>query len=179
MKQQLTAAEAAFAAEKYGILQDYLTENSLPEDEYYDVVVFGFLKSVQQYHRIDSLKSFGFELLAVRAMDECLKNYLKLKSLEENTMNIVNISDIYEDSIFFERQISEANDTAKTALDNICIQKLLSSLSRTEYSVASLLLEGYAAFEIADILSLSLNRIENCIKCIREKAKEHACFAAA
>ena len=43
---KLTEEKAAFAAENHGLVYSFLKEHGLPEDEYYDTVVFAFLNCV-------------------------------------------------------------------------------------------------------------------------------------
>ena len=43
----LTPEQGTFAAENHGLVLKFLNENHLPEDEYYDVVIFGYLKAVK------------------------------------------------------------------------------------------------------------------------------------
>ena len=45
----LTEAEAEFAAEHYSIIHRYLRMAGLPENDFYDVVVFGYLRAVRKY----------------------------------------------------------------------------------------------------------------------------------
>ena len=68
MKQQfqnLTEQESAFAAEHHGLIYRYLSNKRLDEDEYYDVVVFGYLNGVRKYFRREELrKQYSFTTLA-------------------------------------------------------------------------------------------------------------------
>ena len=43
----LTKEQQDFAAEHHGLVYKFLNDNHLPEDEFYDVVIFGYLKAVQ------------------------------------------------------------------------------------------------------------------------------------
>ena len=45
----LTKEQQDFAAEHHGLVYKFLNDNHLPEDEFYDVVIFGYLKAVQDY----------------------------------------------------------------------------------------------------------------------------------
>ena len=50
MKKQietLTEQESAFAAENHSLIFRFLSRKGLPEDEYYDVVAFGYLNGVK------------------------------------------------------------------------------------------------------------------------------------
>ena len=43
----LTKEQQAFATDHHGLVYKFLNENHLPEDEFYDVVVFAYLKAVK------------------------------------------------------------------------------------------------------------------------------------
>ena len=45
----LTKEQQAFATDHHGLVYKFLNENHLPEDEFYDVVVFAYLKAVKDY----------------------------------------------------------------------------------------------------------------------------------
>ena len=46
----LTKEQQAFATDHHGLVYKFLNENHLPEDEFYDVVVFAYLKAVKDYY---------------------------------------------------------------------------------------------------------------------------------
>ena len=84
MKKQmepLTEQESAFAAEHHQMVSRYLNRKELPEDEYYDVVVFGYLHGVQKYFRREDLRrQYAFSKIAWSAMNTCLINYERDKA---------------------------------------------------------------------------------------------------
>ena len=47
----LTDTERLFAEERHALIYKFLNTNGLPEDEFYDVVAFGYLRAVRRYHR--------------------------------------------------------------------------------------------------------------------------------
>ena len=51
----LTKEQQAFAAEHHGLVYKFLNDNHLPEDEFYDVVIFPYLKAVRDYSAIAHL----------------------------------------------------------------------------------------------------------------------------
>lgn len=75
----LTAEESAFAAEHHQLIYTYLNQNHLPEEEFYDVVVFGYLNGVRKHFRREDLQDYAFATLAWRAMDTCFANYVRAK----------------------------------------------------------------------------------------------------
>ena len=47
----MTPAQQLFAEEHHNLVYAFLNEKKLPEDEYYDVVVFGYLQAVIEVKR--------------------------------------------------------------------------------------------------------------------------------
>ena len=54
---------------------DFLRRRRLPESEYYDVVIFRYLRTVQLYCTKPQLHRYKFETIAFKAMDWQLKSY--------------------------------------------------------------------------------------------------------
>ena len=50
----LTKEQQAFATDHHGLVYKFLNENRLPEDEFYDVVIFGYLKAVYRLFQLSS-----------------------------------------------------------------------------------------------------------------------------
>lgn len=77
---KLNERQRLFAEEHHRILTDFLKYKNLPMDEFYDVVVFGFLKAVQLYDKRRDLKQFSFRTIAKNQMYWCLcDHFRKLK----------------------------------------------------------------------------------------------------
>ena len=56
----LTEAESEFAAEHHSVIYGYLRKAGLPEDDFYDVVVFGYLRAVRKYLARPELRKYSF-----------------------------------------------------------------------------------------------------------------------
>ena len=59
----LTKEQQAFATDHHGLVYKFLNENHLPEDEFYDVVVFAYLKAVKDYFNSPSAQKFSFSTI--------------------------------------------------------------------------------------------------------------------
>ena len=65
----LTQEQQDFAAEHHDLIYDFLRDNRLLQDEFYDVVVFGYLHAVRRYLVHERLRrQVEFDVLARRAM---------------------------------------------------------------------------------------------------------------
>lgn len=71
----LTKEQQDFAAEHHGLVYKFLNDNHLPEDEFYDVVIFGYLKAVQDYFSREMLRQYSFSTIAWKIMYRNLSNY--------------------------------------------------------------------------------------------------------
>ncbi len=64
----MTAAERKFAAEHHDIVYKYLKLRRLPVDEWYDIVIFRYCRSVKRWFAIPELRKYNFEVIAFYAM---------------------------------------------------------------------------------------------------------------
>lgn len=73
----LTKEQQTFATDHHGLVYKFLNENHLPEDEFYDVVVFAYLKAVKDYFNSPSAQKFSFSTIATRQMKFRLYDYFR------------------------------------------------------------------------------------------------------
>ena len=86
---QLTDIEQAFAEKHHDLIYAFLNEKGLDEDEYYDVVIFGYLRAVEEYCENPSYYKCSFSTLAWLEMKGALSNHLKkLTCAKRNTQTI-------------------------------------------------------------------------------------------
>lgn len=73
---KLTIEQREFAQKKHYVLEQFLKSRGLPYGEYYDVVVFAFLRAVAQFNT-NSGSADEFERLAARYMTNALGAHRK------------------------------------------------------------------------------------------------------
>lgn len=73
----LTKEQQTFATAHHSLVYKFLNENRLPEDEFYDVVIFGYLKAVRDYFSDLTAQQFTFSTIANRRMKFCLFDYFR------------------------------------------------------------------------------------------------------
>lgn len=76
----LTPEQCVFAAENHSLVSNFLREYRLPEDEFYDIVVFGYLRAVRRYFSDAALRQFQFSTVAWRCMQVELRNENRARS---------------------------------------------------------------------------------------------------
>ena len=65
----MTQEEREFAEQHHDLVTDFLRYRHLPADDFYDIVIFGYLSAVQQYFR-DPPVVVKFKAMAFRAMKD-------------------------------------------------------------------------------------------------------------
>lgn len=73
----LTDEQRKFAEENHDLVYAFLKENSLPVSQYYDVIIFGYLRAVQEYCGNQKLQKYKFATVAWRKMQRELNHYYK------------------------------------------------------------------------------------------------------
>ncbi len=75
--QQLTESQREFAAEQHELVISFLRRRGLEMNEFYDVVIFGYLGAVQQYDQRPELRQYTFRTIANKRMHAALWNYYR------------------------------------------------------------------------------------------------------
>ena len=85
----LTKEQQTFATAHHSLVYKFLNENRLPEDEFYDVVIFGYLKAVRDYFSDLTAQQFTFSTIANRRMKFCLFDYFRTQERRKRNMEIL------------------------------------------------------------------------------------------
>lgn len=73
----LTEKEQKFATENHYLIRKYLNIRHLPFDEWYDIVIFRYLRSVKRWFAIPELHKHSFEIVAFYAMKSAIGHELE------------------------------------------------------------------------------------------------------
>ena len=80
----LNPEQQQFAEQNHQIVECFLSKKRLDADEFYDVVIFGYLLAVQEYLEKPRLSDYAFSTIAWRNMNDCLINEDYGNVLERN-----------------------------------------------------------------------------------------------
>ncbi len=169
--QPLTPEEAAFAAEHHALVYEYLRENNLPEDEYYDVVVFGYITGVRKHFRFQDMRQSSFSALARKEMHTCYARYQQESSCMEQTP-VLSLSECDKSAYALEETIADVCDTAEAAIHSILLEQTLASYDDTERRIAHLLMQGYPHEDIRKVLDLTIQQLQDCIHSMQIKTMQ-------
>ncbi len=84
----LTVEEKEFAAENHYLIEKYLKIRHLPHDDWYDVAVFRYLRSVKRWFAIPELQKHSFEIIAFYAMRSAIGGELTKQERRIKTVSL-------------------------------------------------------------------------------------------
>ena len=131
---KLTERQRLFATEHHNVLEEFLLTRGLDYDDYYDVVVFKFLKAVKQYDEIERLRKQAFEDIAVSLMQMAVDNHRR--ALKQQRENVFVLSLDYKPKnrdglLFSERIADETTDIWDIVCDRLDASPNQHTLSHT------------------------------------------------
>lgn len=116
----LTAEEQDFATRNHYLVEKYLRLKRLPMDEYYDVVIFRYLRSVKRWFLLPELHRYTFEIIAFYAMRSAVggeherqKREIKTISLDEEipgTDGMTYADTVTRDNLIFIQYTKDGDD---------------------------------------------------------------------
>ena len=84
----LTPEERAVAERNYWIVGSFLRAQKLPQDEWFDVVIFRYLLTVERWFREPKLYRYEFTTIAWNAMRSAVGNERKRQSRRIQTVSL-------------------------------------------------------------------------------------------
>lgn len=149
----LTEAESEFAAEHYSTIHRYLHIAGLPENDFYDVAVFGYLRAVRKYLARPELRQYKFSTIAFRAMSCDVHHSREYWNRKKRVAQVEQYNeDIHTED--FRDSVAEAYESV------LSFQELSSKLTPLQQRIAALRAEGYRDKEIAAICQLKPCEVE-------------------
>ena len=148
--EKFTKQEQRFAEENHNLIYKYLREHGYSIEEYYDVALFGFLKSVQAYHRKEKLKrNYNFSYIAYQYMRAELSNHFKKENAKKRKPVGIVLS---LDADYAEEENLHNCTGGKTAEDEVmeseAIKEIMEILSDIQRKIISLRMDGFSNRDI-------------------------------
>lgn len=153
-----TEKEQKFADQNHELIYSFLNEKELAEEDYYDIVIFGFLKAVQEFCS-NPFRYKCFSTLAWKCMSNELINYYQHKSRKKRHVAIVSFDDIVnkvndyeENAIIYDEYINELKM-------NLLMHELARRLPEREMRIVKMKVRGDKLQDIARAERLNFQQI--------------------
>ena len=166
----LTREQREFATKWHNLIYTFLGEKGLPVEDYYDIVVFGFLRAVKRYFTEPALLQYSFSTIAWRSMESDLKNYRDTQKRQKRKAYTVSLHTLtYEgESIPLEESISAPDRLMMQLETELLLHDLAQRATRQQMAVVHLRSAGYNVREIAKTQSIPMKRVQELLNEIRD-----------
>jgi RNA polymerase sigma factor (sigma-70 family) len=161
----LTAEQRDFATSHHGLVYKFLNENRLPEDEFYDVVIFGYLKAVRDYFTDPTAQKYSFTTIANRRMRFCLCDHFRSQARKKRNMEVFSIHIGFgPDSYPLEETIAGQDNLMQQLEAKLLLHELARKVSRQQMDMVRLKTCGYNLREISRHQKTPMNRVKELLE---------------
>ena len=143
----MTQEEREFAEQKHDLVIGYLRRKQLPMDDFYDIVIFGYLSAVQQYFR-NPPPNVTFEAMAIRAMRDSILRDGEYNARAKRAGVTVSLDDAGR-TLTDPRQDTEQQVEGKALLEQV-----VNVATPKEARIINLLMDGFVLREAARLLKM-------------------------
>jgi len=163
----MTQEEREFAEQRHNLVIDFLRYRRLPMDDFYDVVIFGYLSAVQQYFR-DPPAGVEFQTMAFRAMKDSVLREGEYHARAKRCGYTVSLETEGRHSTIPDQKQDIERQTERKAL----LEQAVKAATPKESKIIELLINGFALHEAARFLKMPRATAVSCMEdfCCRARA---------
>lgn len=170
---EMTPLQRQFAEEHQDIVFRFLSRKGLPMDDYYDIVIFGYLQAVQEYDENPALSRFQFSTIARTKMNDCLSKHFSYENKPKRKAPTVSIHACTSDGLTLSEILPDRRkDLQAQTADRLLAMEVLSCLTETERQMVHLKADGLTCREIAEIFSTTVHGIHGRFRRMRMRLTE-------
>lgn len=164
----LTPEQRIFAAQNHDLIYKFLNEKHLSVDDFYDIVVFGYLRSVYRFFTEPELQQYAFVTIAWKGMQLSLKDYHKAVCRKKRSADIFSFNSTPEDEHpILEENILSHNDLMTQLEIELLLHDLAKRVSKQQMEIVRLKSSGYNLQDIATRQNTSTKRIRKLLDEVR------------
>ncbi len=163
----MTQEEREFAEQHHNLVIDFLRYRRLPMDDFYDIVIFGYLSAVQQYFR-NPPAGVEFKAMAFRAMKDAILRDGEYNARAKRCGYTVSLDTEGRHSTIPDQKQDVERQTEGKAL----LEQAAKVATPKESKIIELLIDGFALHEAARFLKIPRSAAVSCMEnfCGRARA---------
>lgn len=168
----LTFEQRQFAAEHHDLVYAFLNDKHLPEDEYYDVIIFGYIDAVRRYFVNPNLQHYSFGTIAWGGMQGALANYNRSLHRQKRTATIVSIHvSNHNNGLPLEETIESSDELMQQLETRLLLHDLANHVSKQQMDMIRLRTSGYSNRDIARKHNVSNDQVKKLLNEVRVALK--------
>ena len=156
--QPLTVHERVQAAENHNLVYSFLHRHWYDMENFYDVVIFGYLKGIRIYNRREDLrKKYQIAFICERYMSAEIGNHFRTENAQKRkpTENIISLDANYAESEnFYNCTYGKIADPETEVMGEVLMDQLLECLTESQREIVKRKIVGYDNKEILLLLEI-------------------------
>lgn len=190
---EMTPLQRQFAEEHQDTVFRFLSHKNLSIEDYYDIVIFGYLQAVQEYDENPALSHFQFstiamdivrriskltknvsqEILCLTKMSDCLSKHFSYENKPKRKAPTVSIHTYTSDGLTLNEILPDRRkDLQAQTADRLLAMEVLSCLTETERRMVHMKADGLTCQEIAEIFCTTVHSINGRFRRMRVRLTE-------
>lgn len=154
----LTVIERQYAEENYHLIMDFMKKSKLDAEEFFDIVVFDFLLSVEKYLNDPQLQAkCSFEVVSYMYMKRAVFVYFRKQKAQKR--NTEAESDISLDSMDMNISNHSTMENTSSLEYREMVEQIEKELTEEQRKIFSDKIEGYSLKEIAENHGINHKRV--------------------
>lgn len=165
----LTPEQCLFAAEHHDLVYKFLRKKQLSVDEFYDVVIFAYLRSVRCYLTEPRLKQYSFTTISWRLMNGAVSNYYRSKKTAKHNALVLSLhTNPYDDNGYaLEETVASPNPLMRQLEEQLLLHDLAKRVSKQQMNIVHLKSCGYNDRDIARQQNTTMKRVQELLEEVR------------
>ena len=155
----MTQEERDFAEQNHGLVTEFIRKKHLAMNDYYDIVIFGYLSAVQQYFR-NPPAGVEFKAMAFRAMKDSILRDGEYNARAKRCGSTVSLDTMDRHSSIPDPKQDVEWQTERKAL----LEQVASAATPREAKIIRLLVDGFALREAARFLKMPKAAAVSCME---------------
>lgn len=154
--EKLTESEKKFAEENHNLVYGFLHRYKYSIEEYYNIVIFGYLKGVQVYHRRKDLQSkYDFPFIAWQYMRSEIGHHFESENTQKRKPleSIISLDTKHEEMENF-YNIVGGKSAEGDVMEKMLIVDIMNNLSEVQRKITELKIRGYDNKEVYLLLKI-------------------------
>lgn len=155
---EFTQEQKVFAEENHRLVWCFLRKNRLERSEFYDVVIFGYLKAVQEYLEKPELSKYRFSSIAWVKMKEAMMKEFTYQNCPKRRVPAGPCQE-YGSELQNRQVLSQADRISEEMDDRRYVRQLISHMTAKEKEVVYMRAAGYTYREIAEVCNITVRGV--------------------
>ena len=172
----LTPEQRLFAAEHHDLVYKFLRKKQLSVDEFYDVIIFGYLRAVHRFFTLPELQKYSFKTIAWKGMEGELSDHRRKQRRPKHNADVISLHvGPSENSLPLEETIAAPNPLMRQLEEQLLLHDLAKRVSKQQMNIVHLKFCGYNNRDIARRQNTTMKRVQELLEEVRTALREICC----